>query len=412
MKKGFIAKTFFASYKIEKQIGQGGCGTVFNVFDGSKNYAMKVLNEEKSGSEKIKRFKNEMNFCYSQNHNNIVKVLDYGVAEYENTQYSFYIMPLYKYTLKQELNTGLTNIQKMNLLRDILDGLEFAHNLRVIHRDIKPENIMITSDGKAVIADFGIAHFNLELQQTVVETKKTSRMANFQYSAPEQRVVGGNISFATDIYALGLILNEMFTGEIPIGTEYKKIEIFDKDFSYLDEIVSKMIRQSPKDRYQSISELRREIINLGKVYESLNKIHKLNSESIIMDNQVDYLIKNPPKLINYDWENKKLTLILDKSINLIWVQAFNHMDSYSSYEGYEPEKFKIQGNTAIINNVRSDLVQGIIDYFKVWLNSTNHVYNHMIEKEKVRKYNEEQNALREKILREEEKEKVLSSIKI
>jgi serine/threonine protein kinase len=412
MKKGFVAKTFFSSYKVVEQIGQGGSGTVFNVSDVSTNYAMKVLDEEKSGSDKIKRFKNEMNFCYSQNHKNIVKVLDYGVTDFEGSQYLFYIMPLYKCTLRQVLIDGLTSIQKMQVFSDILDGLEFAHKLGVIHRDIKPENIMITSDNRAVISDFGIAHFTEELQQTVVQTKKTSRLANFQYAAPEQRIKDGLITFSTDIYALGLILNEMFTGEIPIGTDYKKIEAFDKEFCYLDEVVSKMIRQSSKDRYQNISDLKKEIINLEKVYKALSKIQKLNSESIIKDNSVDYLVENPPKLINYDWDNGTLTLILDKRINSKWIQAFNNMGGYSSYLGYEPQRFNIQGSTAIIDNVHTGIVQGIINYFKEWMNTTNMVYKSMIENEKNQKYNKEQNALREKISREQERQKVLSSVRI
>jgi serine/threonine protein kinase len=106
------------------------------------------------------------------------------------------------------------------LFSGILDGVEAAHLLRVTHRDLKPENILCDEKSLPVVADFGIAHFEEDIIATAVKTPAGAKMANLSYSAPEQRMRGAAVDLRADIFALGLILNEMFTRSVPQGVGY------------------------------------------------------------------------------------------------------------------------------------------------------------------------------------------------
>ena len=89
------------------------------------------------------------------------------------------------------------------LFSDVLDGVEAAHFLKVIHRDLKPENLLVTMPSRrVVVADFGVAHFEEEDLYTAVETREAERLANFLYSAPEQRARGRDVDCRADVFAL------------------------------------------------------------------------------------------------------------------------------------------------------------------------------------------------------------------
>ena len=221
LKKGLEVLTAFNSYTLVKQVGEGGNGKVWKATDkDGKDFAIKFL--ERHNSEKVlKRFKNETFFCITHKHENVLHILDYGTA---NSDYVFYVMPLYTETLRDRIRMGIKHEDISVIFTGILNGLNFAHKHGVIHRDIKPENILFMADSLLpVIADFGIAHFSEDNLVTRIETRPGDRMANFQYAAPEQRKKGVAAVPQTDIYSAGLILNEMFTGEIPQASGYKRI---------------------------------------------------------------------------------------------------------------------------------------------------------------------------------------------
>ena len=166
-------------------------------------------------------------------------------------------MPFYDSSLRKLISAGLKPEDIIRLFIQLLDGVEAAHLQDIVHRDLKPENILYkTADAQLALADFGIARFTEDELYTAVETKAQDRLANFQYAAPEQRVRGRNVDYRADIYAMGLILNEMFTHEIPQGTGYKTISSISPEYSYLDEVVEKMIRQNPDERFNSIEEVK------------------------------------------------------------------------------------------------------------------------------------------------------------
>jgi protein kinase-like protein len=127
--------------------------------------------------------------------------------------------------------------------------MEFAHQQEIVHRDLKPENILCDADLKSVVvADFGIAHFSADLLVAAVETSANERLANFTYSAPEQRTRGQSVGPPADIWALGLIVNELFTREIPLGRDHRLISSISPEYARLDQIVDQMLQQSPEAR--------------------------------------------------------------------------------------------------------------------------------------------------------------------
>src|SRR5262249_14950910 len=158
-------------------------------------------------------------FLSNNRHPNIVTVTDFGIADAENLKGPFYVMKRYDGSLREQLAAGMPPDRVLGFFAQMLDGVEAAHLLGAIHRDLKPENFLFDARTQTLaIADFGIANFAERHLLTMVETTAQQRLANFMYAAPEQRTPGRETTNTADIYALGLILNEMFTGAVPHGT--------------------------------------------------------------------------------------------------------------------------------------------------------------------------------------------------
>jgi serine/threonine protein kinase len=246
-------------------IGEGANGKVYAVSDrDANNFALKLLSG--TSNEKEKRFKNELSFCRRNEHDRIVRVLDEGVAITVSRREPFYVMPLYKSSLRALMKEGLQDKEVLGLFLDMLDGVEAAHIQGIIHRDLKPENFLVDQSRRVVVADFGIAHFEEDQLATFIETKDGDRLANFQYAAPEQKTRDGTVDRRADIFALGLILNELFTEHIPQGANFATIASTASSFAYLDPIVEKMIQQHPKDRPSSIAAVKQEMELRGKEF--------------------------------------------------------------------------------------------------------------------------------------------------
>jgi serine/threonine protein kinase len=222
-------ETPFNSYNTTNVIGEGGAGRVYEVLNlDGEAFALKCLASERVTSERLKRFKNEITFCQRQDHANIVKVIDIGEVIIKGVKCPFYVMRRYTGTLRNYIDARKSE-QALQVFSQLLDGIEVAHFSKVWHRDVKPENILWDSKTNSfVLSDFGIAHFEEEAIYTAIDTKVNSRMANFLYSAPEQRVRGKQVDHRADIFSLGLILNELFTGEIPQGVVSSELVVFIK----------------------------------------------------------------------------------------------------------------------------------------------------------------------------------------
>lgn len=403
----------FKSYRKVASIGSGGSGTVVKVQDDNTLFfAIKYLSPDYLSTEKIKRFQNELAFCAKNEHPNIIKVLDWGYIIVKGRKCPFYVMPYYEKNLRDLLKTGIPTGKILPYFSQILNGVEAAHLQDVWHRDLKPENILFDpQNNTVVIADFGIARFAEPMLQTLVETKPRSRLANFQYAAPEQRERGHEVDGRADIFALGLILNEMFTGKLAHGVGFSRIIQADNQYEYLDELIDLMLSQSPDQRPISISDVKRELIARENDFFIQQKLSQLQRK-VIPDTEIDDpLIIDPPYLINAKWENGWLIMTLSQNVNSNWVDCFHNPGSHSYAMGKGPQTFQIQGNVAKIHSDGTDanvLIRLTIQYLQM----ANKKYKTFLEKSTREKKEKEEAELKRRVELTEKTRKINKKLKI
>lgn len=391
LRNGTILSTAFDDYTIIEQIGQGGSGTVFlaESTDGDK-FAIKAINKNNSNRNKIKRFKNEINFCLKNDHKNIIKIIDFGLYENDKLNCLFYVMPFYDSNLRKEIEKGIELNSIINIFLQLLSGLDFAHKKRIWHRDIKPENILYdTSNNTVIIADFGIAHFCEEDIITAVETKVADRLANFTYASPEQRTKGIPVDGRADIYALGLILNEMFTKSVVGGSSYKKIADITEEYSFLDELVDKIICQNFADRLFPINSIEIELFALLKAKDDNKKLKEILDRQII-ENESDDPLFNPINVKDITYTNSRLNFQLDKKTNKVWDNILKN-ESFSHYSSTPFPKSSFNSETdpktdctifyVHFSQHNEHYIDDVIKHFKEWLPIVSNIY---IRREKQR----------------------------
>lgn len=404
--------TAFDTYAVlGAPLGEGGAGRVFSVKnDSNERFALKCLSPERITTERRKRFKNEIAFSSKYEHRNIIQVLDSGLSIIKGVKCPFYVMPEFPMTLRKLLDQGISCEKVFPLFSQILDGIDAAHKLKAFHRDLKPENILYDSTKNLiVIADFGIAHFEEDIIATLVETKITAKMANLGYSAPEQRIKGAKVDHRADIFALGLILNEMFTGVVPHGTGYKVIASAAPEFAYLDPLVEWMIQNGPEARPDSIDTIKRELIARGNAFVALQRVDAITKEVVpeFEAGKVD-----PLKIVSADWENGRLILELNRMPENGWMQRFKQPNgNWSSIMGSGPENFQFNGTKAIVG-ASEQSAQQIIDYAKGYVEMANRSYQRDLDM----KAKQEEHAYREKLRQAqataEARARVVSKLKV
>jgi len=411
-KKGDILKTAFDIYTVQAQRGAGGCGEVYEVLDSEGSaYAVKILDAAKASATRLRRFKNEIYFCTKNRHRNVVQVQGSGITEDGET---FYVMPLYSGTLRDLIEKRIVPRAVLPYFGQVLDGVEAAHLLGVWHRDIKPENILFaTASDTLVVADFGIAHFEEEDLLTAVETRNDERLANFVYSAPEQKTRGQSVNGKADIYALGLMLNEMFTGAVPHGTGFRRVSGLVSDYAYLDELVDLMIRQDPSSR-PSIGDVKRQLIARGNEFLSTQRLNSLKSEVIPETEVDDPIARNPIALVDADYREGHLIFKLSAVPPPDWIMAFQNPrgSSWSSLQGAGPEYFSFRGNEARVSLRHETLAQRLVEYTKSYIELANHQYVEAVVASHRKRLQAEREALRMIVAEEERRKKILSGIKL
>lgn len=411
LKKPIAIETTFDVYTLTEQIGEGGAGRVFGGIDsGGQPVAVKVLTAV--SADKRKRFKNETAFLLKNTHANIATVVDHGIGNSDPVKGPFYVMPRYGSNLRTRMKQGIAPKEVMPLFAQILDGVEAAHMMGVTHRDLKPENILLTNDGKrSVVADFGVASFTADLLHTLVDTKPTTKLANFQYAAPEQRSPGQRVSQSADIYALGLMLNELFTGIVPQGTDYKTIRPVTEEFGFLDPVIAQMINQDPAARPQSIADVKGHIQKHHFDMVTRQKLSTLQKVVIPAGKVDDPLAFEPPKLIAAHWAEGTLHLTLDRPVNQRWVGALQTMGNYSSVMGIPPSAFRFDGANVTVN-VRDTDAQNLINFFKEWLPKATTRLHHMLEQEALARKQELQRQLKVQLEAEQRSLAINRTLKI
>jgi len=259
---------FGTRYRIEGLLGQGGMGRVYKAYDKDldRTVALKVVRHGVMGeTDALKRFKQELVLASKISHKNILRIHDMG----EVGDVKFITMA---YVEGQDLHGILHDNPKLPLERilkfavQLADALAAAHAEGVVHRDLKPQNILVNNDDQIFVSDFGLAKSFEE--GAIGMTRTGAFLGTPRYMSPEQ-VEGKPADQRSDLYAYGLILYEMVTGDVPFTGEttlkvmYQRIQEKPKSPklvnpslpNWLVRLIMRCLEKDSADRYQSAYEI-------------------------------------------------------------------------------------------------------------------------------------------------------------
>ena len=261
-----LTGTRVGQYEIVERLGGGGLAVVYRAVQQplGREVALKALSPELFQDDGfVKRFETEAKTLAKLDHPNILPIYDFEVTE----GVTFLTMPLIRGgTLRDILNRGpLDTLTAWRYLREIGDGLQHAHDAGIVHRDLKPTNVLIHSDGRAMLADFGLAR---GAGQPTHLTTIGLAIGTPGYMAPEQ-VMGHEVDRRCDIYAMGVLTFEMLTGRLPfIGSNRMEVAYATVNAPVpsaaklnnalpdeLDALLAKVLAKDPAQRPQSVKEL-------------------------------------------------------------------------------------------------------------------------------------------------------------
>ena len=270
-----IGKRLDGRYEITELIGVGGMADVYKAMDVVENkvVAVKILkNEFADNDDFVRRFRNESKAIAVLSHPNIVKIYDVGFTDKMQFIVMEYIDGI---TLKEfmEQQGVLKWKDAVYFIIQVLRALQHAHDRGIVHRDIKPQNIMLFPDGTIKVMDFGIARFAREEGKTLSD----KAIGSVHYISPEQ-AKGAATDEKSDIYSVGVMLYEMLTGvkpfdgETPVAIALMHMQntakpprsINDAIPEGLEEIVMRAMQKEPSKRYQSASEMIKDIEEFKK----------------------------------------------------------------------------------------------------------------------------------------------------
>lgn len=261
-------------YEILEKIGTGGMADVYKAMDHTlgRYVAVKVLKDEFSKDVNfVTKFRTEASSAAGLEHPNIVNIYDVG----SQSDFHYIVMELVEgITLKTyiEKKGQLSFKEEASIAIQVGRGIEAAHNKGIIHRDIKPQNIIISTEGKVKVTDFGIA------KAATSNTISSDVMGSVHYSSPEQ-ARNGFVDGKSDIYSLGIVMYEMITGRVPFdgdSTVAVAIQHLQEDMESprtyapeipvsMEKIIQKCTQKSPDRRYESmtalLSDLRKSLIS-------------------------------------------------------------------------------------------------------------------------------------------------------
>ena len=299
-------------YTVLEKLGQGGSGCVLKVqqdFIG-RIVALKILftNLIQSRPNIIKRFEREARLASSLVHPNIVLIFDIGEHNgmyYYTMQYSQGI-PMIEQIRKNDLSFK----QRLDIMMQFCDALALAHSKGIIHRDLKPHNVIITPDYSPLILDFGIAKSLIDDENM---TQAGHILGSAHYMAPEQ-ARSSTVGTYTDVFGIGVMMYEMFTGERPFqGNDVRtliieRIKYGENPANFrpvsmcerkpeipqiLDDIVFKCMEGKAEKRYQTAKEILQELRGFKNRLETYNAIDNIVGEkekkNILLNKKISYV---------------------------------------------------------------------------------------------------------------------------
>ncbi|MGY4098008.1 serine/threonine-protein kinase [Nocardia sp. R16R-3T] len=257
----------FGKYRLRRLIGSGGMGRVFEALDTTKGrvVAVKVLPEQLADDPVYRaRFRRESHIAALLQEPHVIPIHDYG--EIDGLLY-IDMRLVHGESLRSVVRSHgpLPPEQAVSVISQIAAGLDAAHHDGLIHRDVKPDNILLTHDGFAYLADFGLANTNTDERLT----QTGAAIGSFNYMAPE-RFQAGPTTPAVDVYALACVLHECLTGTRPYSTDggdaavmrAHMVELPPRTSSYapgipvsIDAVIARGMAKSADDRYASAGEL-------------------------------------------------------------------------------------------------------------------------------------------------------------
>lgn len=260
-----IGKTL-GPYQIETKIAEGGMATIFKAYQPSleRHIALKVLSPSSASKNPVfaKRFRREAKSIARLHHPNILSVYDFGIDQDYNYIAMRYVEEAR--TFGELMRKSYDPEQLIDYLVQIAAALTYAHQQGVVHRDVKPSNVLIDQDGWALLSDFGLVKLTDAVSKLTEDGKGVGTAA---YMSPEQ-AKGIAIDHRTDIYALGVIVYEIFTRTIPhqaatpLGILLKRTSqpplppstINPAIDERVEQIILRALANKPADRYESATD--------------------------------------------------------------------------------------------------------------------------------------------------------------
>ena len=270
MQQGWTGKTLADRYQIDDLVGHGGMSSVYKATDSNlkRVVAVKLIHQHLSAdTDFVRRFETEAEAVAQLRHSNVIQVFDFS---HDDGQYYMVMEFVAGESLQQRLkrlsDSGrrLSTAEAVQITAAVCDGVDYAHKRGMIHRDIKPANIMLSVQGDAILADFGLAKMAGATQHTAAGAV----MGTALYMSPEQ-IRGEQVDGRTDIYALGVTLFEMLSGQPPyvadsamtvlmmhLNDPLPNLRDLAPDIPpALIAVVEKALAKSPEERYSSAAEM-------------------------------------------------------------------------------------------------------------------------------------------------------------
>ncbi|MGN0170748.1 MAG: Stk1 family PASTA domain-containing Ser/Thr kinase [Lachnospiraceae bacterium] len=289
-------------YEIIEKIGTGGMSDVYKALDNllGRFVAVKVLKTEFSEDTNfLTKFRTEAQAAAGLEHPNIVNIYDVGS---ENKMHYIVMEYVEGITLKTyiEKKEKISYKEAISIAIQTCNGIRAAHNKGIVHRDIKPQNIMISTEGKVKVTDFGIA------RATTSNTINSDVMGSVHYTSPEQ-ARNGYVDFKSDIYSLGIVMYEMVTGRVPfngdsavsVALQHLQEEII-RPSAYtpdlpvsVEKIILKCTQKSPDRRYATvdslIADLKKALINPDEDFVVLDMVPLADNTRVITGKEVEQI---------------------------------------------------------------------------------------------------------------------------